>query len=138
MTGSPGVDRVAVRLGSALVGIMSLEGALFRQIIPIAIAGALAAWDAIGPGTGPAPWVVRRFGYPPRELVPFRDVRIGQGVVAGACVVAVALQAANGHPASWIVGGCAGAAGIAASIVGRPSLGLGGRRHHGGPEGPPR
>lgn len=122
MTG--GVDRTAARLAAVLVGIMALEGALFRQIIPVAVAGALAVWEALVPGRGPAPWLVRFVGRPPAAWVSFTEERVGQGVLAALCGAAVVIQADGAHTASWIVAGIAGVLGILGAIIGRPAPGL--------------
>jgi hypothetical protein len=129
------VDRLAARVGSVVVGIMALEGAVFAQIIPIAVAGALAAWDSVALGRGPAAWLVRRFGVPPREWITAGEVRVGQGIVASLCLASVVLQAADVHPVSWALGALAGVVAVAGAIAGRPSLGLG--RHNDHDAGPP-
>jgi hypothetical protein len=122
MTG--GVDRTAARLAAVLVGIMALEGALFRQIIPIAVAGAFALWEAIAPGRGPAPWLVRFVGRPPTAWISVTEQRVGQGVLAALCAAAVVIQADGAHAASWIAAGIAGVLGILAAIIGRPAPGV--------------
>ncbi len=119
-----GVDRTAARLASVLVGIMALEAALFGQIIPVAVAGALALWEAVTPGGGPAPRLVRAVGRPPSGWVSLTEERVGQGALAAACGLAVVMQAAGAHTPSWIVAGTAGAVGILAGIVGRPAPGV--------------
>lgn len=123
---SGGLDRLAARLASALVGIMALEGALFRQIVPVAVAAALAVWEAARPGDGPAPWLVRTFGRPPVQYVTAREVRLGNTGVGFVAVIAVAMQALDEHPASWFVAAAAGVLGILAAVAGRPAFGLGG------------
>lgn len=117
---------MAARLASALVGIMALEGALFRQIIPVAVAGGLAIWEASRPGGGPAPWFVRTFGRPPAQAVTAREVRLGNTAIGVLCVVAVVMQALDAHFASWLIAGAAGILGILAAVAGRPAFGLGG------------
>jgi hypothetical protein len=113
-----------VRLASVLVGILALEGGLFRQIIPVALAGALAAWEAFAPGRSPAPWLVRTLGRPPVSYVPAAEVRWGQGALAVLCLMAVVAAAGGGATLAWILAVVAGLLGIVAFIVGRPMLGL--------------
>jgi hypothetical protein len=119
-----GVDRMAARLAAIVVGIMALEGALFGQIIPVAVAGALALWEALAPGRGPAPWLVRAVGRPPAGWISPMEERIGQGGLAALCGLAVVIQATGAHTASWVVAGVAGALGILAGAIGRPAPGI--------------
>ena len=119
-----GVDRTAARLAAVLVGIMALEAALFGQIIPVAVAGALALWEAVTPGRGPAPRLVRAVGRPPAGWVSLTEERVGQGALAAACGLAVVIQATGAHAASWVVAGTAGAVGILMGIIGRPAPGV--------------
>jgi hypothetical protein len=116
---------VAARLASVFVGILCLEGGLFRQIIPVALAGALAAWDVAAPGASPAALLVRWVGRPPVAFVPRGDVRRGQGALAVACLAAVVAAAAGATTLAWVLAVLAGLAGILACILGRPALGLG-------------
>jgi len=115
---------MAARLASVLVGLMSLEGGLFRQIIPVAVAGLLAAWDAAAPGASPAPRLVRWVGRPPVALVTRRELRWGQGTLAAACLGAVVAAAASATALAWLLAIVAGIAGIVACVIGRPALGL--------------
>lgn len=107
-----------------LVGILSLEGGLFRQIIPVALAGVLAGWEALAPGGSPASRVVRRFGRPPVSFVTAAEVRWGQGILAALCVVAVLCAASGAAALAWVLAIAAGILGIAAFVVGRPTLGI--------------
>jgi hypothetical protein len=120
------VDRTAARLASLVVGIMALEGALFGQIIPVAVAGGLAFWEALVPGGGPAPWFVRAVGRPAAAWISPIEERVGQGALAVLCGAAVVVQAAGAHTPSWVIAGIAGVAGIVAGMTGRPAPGLGG------------
>jgi hypothetical protein len=95
---------------------------VFRQIIPVAVAGVLAAWDVVAPGASPAGWLVRRFGNPPTGLVPIAAVRLGQGVLAVLCLASVVAAAAGVPTAAWAIAAVVGILGILASILGRPSL----------------
>ena len=96
---------------------------MFRQIIPVAVAGVLAAWDVVAPGTSPAGWLVRTLGNPPTGLVPIADVRLGQGVLALLCLASVVAAAAGVPTAAWAIAALVGILGILACILGRPSLG---------------
>jgi hypothetical protein len=115
---------VAARLASVLVGIMSLEGGLFRQIIPVAVAGMLAAWDAVAPGASPAPRLVRWLGRPPVAVVTRAEMSWGQGALAVLCLAAVVAAAASATTLAWVLAVIAGIAGIVACLVGRPALGI--------------
>jgi hypothetical protein len=99
---------------------------VFRQIIPVAVAGVLAAWDVVAPGTSPAGWLVRTLGNPPTELVPIAAVRRGQGVLAVLCLASVVAAAAGVPTAGWAIAAVVGILGILACILGRPSLGVSG------------
>ncbi len=107
------------------VGLLCLEGGLFRQIIPVAVAGALAAWDVVAPGASPAARLVGWVGRPPVAFVPRSDVRRGQGALAVACLAAVVAAAAGATTLAWVLAVLAGLVGILACILGRPALGLG-------------
>jgi len=110
-------------LASVLVGILCLEASVFRQIIPVAVAGVLAGWDAVAPGTSPAAWLVRKFGNAPAAFVPTSAVRVGQGVLAALCLLAVVAAAAGATSVAWVIAAAVGVLGIVACILGRPSLG---------------
>lgn len=123
---------MAARLASVLVGILCLEASLFRQIIPVALAGVLAGWDVVAPGSSPAAWLVRTFGYPAAAIVPIAEVRLGQGALAVLCLASVGAAAAGVPTVAWAVAAVVGVLGIVASILGRPSLGIS-RRPRGRP-----
>jgi hypothetical protein len=97
---------------------------VFRQIIPVAVAGVLAAWDVVAPGTSPAGWLVRTLGNPPTGLVPIAAVRLGQGVLAVLCLASIVAAAAGVPTAAWAIAAVVGILGILACILGRPSLGV--------------
>ena len=118
---------MAARLASLLVGLMSLEGGLFREIIPVAVAGLLAAWDAAAPEASPAPRLVRWVGRPPVAFVSRAEMRWGQGTLAAACLAAVVAAAVSATAIAWVLAIVAGITGIAACVAGRPTLGLGPR-----------
>jgi len=107
-----------------LVGLLALEGGLFRQIIPVAVAGVLAAWDALAPGKSPAPRLVRWVGRPPLAFVSSEEVRWGQGALAVGCLAAVVAAAAGATAAAWVLAVVVGVIAIGACLLGRPALGL--------------
>jgi len=115
---------MAARLASILVGIMSLEGGIFRQIIPVAVAGLLAAWDLVAPGASPAPRLVAWIGRPPVGVVTQGEVRLGQGLLALACLAALVAAAAGAAEVAWVLAIAAGVLGIAAGLLGRPAFGI--------------
>ena len=114
---------MAARLASVLVGILCLEASVFGQIIPVALAGVLAGWDAVAPGRSPASWLVRRLGNPPAAFVPAAELRVGQGVLAALCLGAVIAAAGALTVLAWAIAAAVGGLGILACIVGRPALG---------------
>jgi hypothetical protein len=126
MTGD--VDRMTARLALVLVGIMTLEAALFRQIIPVAVAAVLAGWEAARPGDGPAGMLVRVVGRPPVAVVSATEERVGNAALAVLGAVAVALQAGGLHAASWVVAAVTGGIAVAAAVAGRPTFGIVGGR----------